>query len=208
MSAPRTTSVSVLSPSVSAASVSDRVRSVAAGAPRAIGKLVVVSHVVHYRVGETLFAYGPYAREIDIWADLFPEVVIAAPCRREVPPADCLPFTRRNIAVAAQREEGGDTVRAKLAQILALPALTLGLARVLRDADAVHVRCPGNLGLIGAVIAPLFSRRLVAKYAGQWDGYRGEPLAVRLQRWLLSSRWWRGPVTVYGRWPNQPRHVV
>src|SRR5438874_1443075 len=113
-----------------------------------------------------LFAYGPYAREIDIWADLFPEVVIAAPCRVAAPPADCLRFTRPNIRLSPQREKGGETLRAKLSQIFALPALTLGLVRVIRGADAVHVRCPGNLGLIGAAVAPLFSTRLVAKYAG------------------------------------------
>jgi glycosyltransferase involved in cell wall biosynthesis len=173
-----------------------------------IRRLVVVSHVVHYRHGAGLFAYGPYAREIDIWADLFPEVIIAAPCRDEAPPLDSLPFTRANIRIAAQKEHGGDSLRAKLAQIVALPALTIGLARTLAGADAVHVRCPGNLGLLGAVLAPLFSRRVVAKYAGQWNGYRGEPFTVRCQRWLLASRWWCGPVTVYGAWPNQPLHVV
>jgi len=29
-----------------------------------------------------------------------------------------------------------------------------------------------------------------------------------LQRRILSSRWWRGPVTVYGSWSNQPAHVI
>jgi glycosyltransferase involved in cell wall biosynthesis len=78
----------------------------------------------------------------------------------------------------------------------------------MRGAEAIHVRCPGNLGLLGILLAPLFSRHLVAKYAGQWTGYPGEPLTVRWQRALLRSRWWRGPVTVYGRWPDQPAHIV
>jgi glycosyltransferase involved in cell wall biosynthesis len=29
-----------------------------------------------------------------------------------------------------------------------------------------------------------------------------------LQRLILRSRWWRGPVTVYGRSTDQPRHVI
>jgi glycosyltransferase involved in cell wall biosynthesis len=78
----------------------------------------------------------------------------------------------------------------------------------MRDADAIHVRCPGNLGLLGAILAPCFSRFVVAKYAGQWNGYHGEPWTIGLQRRVLRSRWWRGPVTVYGDWPDQPRHVV
>ena len=170
--------------------------------------LLIVSHVVHYRHEGRLFAYGPYAREIDIWADLFPRVTIAAPCRDEEPGGDCLPFGRPNIAISPQRETGGETIRAKVGQLLALPALAWGLARAMRRSEAIHVRCPGNLGLLGTVLGPLFSRRLVAKYAGQWSDYRGEPPTSRLQKAILRSRWWRGPVTVYGRWPGQPPHVV
>lgn len=175
----------------------------------AANRLLVVSHVRHYRHGGRLYAYGPYAREIDIWADLFPQVVVAAPCRPAAPPGDCLAFTRCNISVSPQRETGGRTLKAKAAQILALPLLVWDLSRAMRQADAIHVRCPGNMGLLGAILAPLFSRRLVAKYAGQWNGYPGEPWTVRLQRAVLRSRWWRnGIVTVYGEWPGQPKHVV
>jgi hypothetical protein len=175
---------------------------------REVEKLLVVSHVVHYLYGGTLSAYGPYAREIDIWADLFPEVLIASPCRNEAPPQDAIPFTRRNVRVVPQLETGGDDWRSKIRQVLMLPAHALRLTRALREADAVHVRCPGNLGLMGAALAPLFTSRLVAKYAGQWNGYAGEPLTVKMQRAVLGSRWWKGPVTVYGEWPGQPPHVV
>ena len=172
------------------------------------GTLLIVSHVTHYQYGGTLYAYGPYAREIDIWADLFEEVRIAAPLRSERPPADALAFTRANIRVASQPETGGETVGAKLRQLALLPFLTWSLARELRSADVVHVRCPGNLGLLGVCLAPLFARYRIAKYAGQWTDYPGEAWTVRLQRAILRSRWWRAPVTVYGQWPGQPSHVV
>lgn len=171
-------------------------------------RLLVVSHVHHYRHGDQLGAYGPYAREIDIWADLFDSVVIAAPLRHGPLPGDCLAFTRTNISVWPQRLAGGETLRAKLGLVPAVPAWIIGLVRAMRTADAIHVRCPGNLGLIGAVLAPLFSRYLVAKYAGQWNEHDTERIATRVQRLLLGSGWWRGPVTVYGDWPDQPPHVV
>jgi glycosyltransferase involved in cell wall biosynthesis len=78
----------------------------------------------------------------------------------------------------------------------------------MRAADAIFVRCPGNLGLLGVMLAPLFARYRVAKYAGQWGGYPGEAVTYRWQRWLLRSRWWSAPVLVYGDWPGQPAHVV
>ena len=175
---------------------------------RSLRRLLVVSHVLHYRHGGKLYAYGPYAREIDVWAELFPELIIAAPCREEKPPGDWVAFTRANISIAPQREAGGDNWQAKVKQILSLPLLIKDLCRAMRAADAIHVRCPGNLGVLGVLLAPLFSRRLVAKYAGQWNGYPGERFALRLQRGVLRSRWWHGPVTVYGDWPNEPKHVI
>lgn len=171
--------------------------------------LLIVSHVDHYEWNGELSAYGPYAREIDIWADLFSEIVIASPLLHAQPPRDCLPFSRSNIRMAPQRRSGGDRFTAKAMQIVRLPSLIVRLARTMRGRDAIHVRCPGNLGLLGVILAPLFGVPVVAKYAGQWNGYRGEPLSVKLQRWILGSPWWRkGVVTVYGEWPGQPRQVV
>lgn len=172
-----------------------------------IQKLLVVSHVVHYQQGDRIYAYGPYAREIDIWADLFPRLVIAAPVCGTDPPGDCLPFTRSNIELIPQRVTAGTTASVKIRQILSVPSLLLSLGRAMASADAIHVRCPGNLGLLGVILAPLFSRYLVAKYTSQWTG-RAEEWTAGLQRALLRSRWWRGPVTVYGEWPDQPAHVV
>lgn len=171
-------------------------------------RLLIASHVIHYLHEGRIYAYGPYAREIDLWAELFPQVVIASPCRVSTPPGDCLPFARPNIRMAPQKEAGGTTRLAKLSLLTAIPSWIWRLSREMIAADAVHVRCPGNIGLVAAVLAPLLSRRIVAKYAGSWGGSAREPSSFRLQRRILGSRWWRGPVTVYGRWPNQRPHVT
>jgi hypothetical protein len=171
-------------------------------------RLLVVSGVVHYRHAGRVHAYTPYARELELWADLFREVVVAAPCRDAAPPDDCAAVARENVTVAPLRELAGVRARDRFAQALALPGVVLALGAAMRGAGAVHVRCPGSLGGVGAVLAPLLSRRVVAKYAGQWTGYPGEPLSYRVQRRVLASRWWHGPVTVYGRWPGQPPHVT
>jgi glycosyltransferase involved in cell wall biosynthesis len=171
-------------------------------------RLLITSHVIHYRYQGRLYAYGPYAREIDQWADLFAEVEIASPCRNQAPPGDCLPFERANISILPQKEAGGETLWAKLGLLASIPGMLWSLSTAMRRADAIHVRCPGNLGLLGAVLAPLFSRRIIAKYAAQWNGGDGEPFSARLQRAILRSWWWKGPVTVYGNWPGSPKHVI
>ncbi len=171
-------------------------------------RLVVVSCAMHYLWQGEYHAYAPYTREMDQWSQLFSELVIAAPLTETEPPADCAPFAGAKVRVVRQRSLGGETVGAKLRQLCALPWICRDLVRAFRQGDAIHVRCPGNLSLPAILLAPLFSRRLVAKYAGQWTGYPQEPSTYALQRWLLRSRWWNGPVTVYGHWPHQPRQIV
>ena len=171
-------------------------------------KLVIVSHVRHYQSAGHLHAYAPYAREVEVWADLFDEVVIAAPLCTAGPVGDCGAIRRSNVQIAPQRELGGEGRAAKLKLAWNLPAMAWDLCRALRQGDAIHVRCPGNLGFLGAILAPFFSNNLVAKFAGQWNSNPTDPLSVRFQRALLRSRWWRGPVTVCGNWPDLPPHVV
>jgi glycosyltransferase involved in cell wall biosynthesis len=171
-------------------------------------RLVIVSNVVHYRAGGKFWAYAPYAREIEMWADLFDSVLIAAPCRDEKPLGDCVPIARGNVEMAPQREAGGDTLVAKLKLAGALPKIVWELASAMRQGDAVQIRCPSNLGLIGSVIAPLFAKHRVAKYAGQWNNTPQDGLGLRFQRFMLRSRWWGSPVTVYGDWPGQPAHII
>jgi glycosyltransferase involved in cell wall biosynthesis len=170
--------------------------------------LLIISHVVHYEFGEHLYASAPYAREIEMWADLFPQVVIAAPYQMAPPTGDAIPFIHTNIVVLPLPETGGYTLTAKLYQLAMLPIIIYRLSRAMARVEALHVRCPGNVGLVGACLGPLFARYRIAKYAGQWSDYPGEARTVRFQKWILRSWWWRAPVTVYGEWPGQPAHII
>lgn len=171
--------------------------------------LLIVTHVQHYIWDDQIWAFGGYAREVDIWADIFPSIIIASPCIELSPPGDCLPLTRKNISVIpVQTRENSGILKCKFLLFFYLPRIIWKLSKLMREAWAVHVRLPGNLGAIGALLAPLFSERIIAKYAGTWPNFEGEPKTYRLQKSLLKSRWFSGPVTVYGDWPNQPDHVI
>lgn len=175
---------------------------------RPIERLLILARVTHYQHEGRLYGYTPYAREIELWADIFPKVMIAGTCRNEPPPGDCMAFTRANISILPVVEGGGHGFKARLKQMLMLPRMVWQVLGYLRRADAVHARCPCDLGCLGLVFAPLFSRYLIAKYATQWLAFDGEPVSWRIQRALIKSRWWKGPVTVYGHWPEQPAKVI
>lgn len=170
-------------------------------------RLVVVTHVCHYRRGEQLLAYGPYVSELQLWADAFTHVTIAAPVRDGTPPADAVAIRGTHVMLRAHAEAGGQGVLAKLALALHLPGMAVQLWRTTRGADLVHVRCPGNLGLLAVCLGPFLGHR-AAKYAGQWSTYPGEPFSFRLQRLLLRTRWWGAPVQAYTADRGEPAHVV
>jgi glycosyltransferase involved in cell wall biosynthesis len=177
--------------------------------PDANKKLVVITNVRHYGVGEQFYASGPYTLQIQPLADLFEKVLIAAPFQRGLPPRDCLPFANRNISILPQMETGGRTFKEKFLLFLNIPRHVLELSNAMLKGDVIQVRCPCNLGLLGTILAPLFSKYIIANYAGQWMSFTGEPFSYRLQRFILRSWWWRkGLVFVYGGEPNQPRQVI
>lgn len=168
-----------------------------------------MSHVQHYIWEGKIWAFGPYVLEIDIWADLFPAVVISSPCKYSQPTGDCLPFASQNVSVSPVVTYGeGKSFIAKFKRFISIPLLIWQLIKTMNNAWAIHVRLPGNLGAIGAILAPLFSKRLVAKYAGTWPNFDGEPFSYRFQKSILKSKWFNGPVTVYGDWPDQPGHII
>lgn len=170
-------------------------------------RLVVITHVEHgWREGR-LWAYGPYVTEMDEWAGLFDEVVIVAPGAQILGRGDLKAFQAANVRLEALQGRGGAGLRAKLGLAAAAPGWAVQIWRAMRGADVVHVRCPGNVGLVGAALAPLAGKPMIAKYAGQWGAYAGEAWSIRLQRWILRRWWRRGAVLAYTDKP-EAAHIV
>ena len=67
-----------------------------------MSNILIISHVIHYEWEGRLWAYGPYALEINVWAEIFEKVTIASPLRKVQPPGDCVPFSAANIQIAPQ----------------------------------------------------------------------------------------------------------
>jgi glycosyltransferase involved in cell wall biosynthesis len=80
----------------------------------------------------------------------------------------------------------------------------------MREADQIHLRCPGNIGLLGCFVQMFFpSKPKTAKYAGNWDPKSDQPWSYRLQKWILSNTFLtrKMKVLVYGEWANQSKNI-
>lgn len=169
-------------------------------------RLAVIGDTQHYRDAQgRLCALEPVVNQLDRWAQLFDEVVICAPLDPGPPPPGFAPYTATNLDLEPLRKAGGNTRRAKLGLAAHVVPWWRTTRRVARSVDAVHLRCPCNIGLVAIFSTWHAGARRYAMYAGVWHDYAGEPRFFRLQRKLLASRWFGGPVSVYSdRDPQRP----
>ena len=169
-------------------------------------RLAVIGDTQHYRDEQgRLCALEPVVNQLDRWAELFDEVVLCAPLDPGPPPPGFAPYRSPNFRIEPLRSAGGNTLSAKLALLLHILPWAIATRRVARSVDAVHLRCPCNIGLV-AILSTWRSGALRhAMYAGVWHDYDGEPRFFRLQRRLLGARSFGGPVSVYAdRQPSRP----
>ena len=155
------------------------------------------------------WSYEPFVLEMNVWGQLFDELIMIAPVEQGPAPAFWAPYDdSTNVSLVPYRRDKGRGLKQSRSSVLEVPTMVYSIVKAVRRAQAVHVRCPGSIGLVSALLVPLLGRRMCAKYAGQWGRYPGEARSVRLQRAILRSAWWRGPVTVYGRNPTDPEKIV
>jgi len=95
--------------------------------------------------------------------------------------------------------------------IFKIPKILGVIYKAMLWADHIHLRCPGNIGLLGCIVQILFPNKpKTIKYAGNWDPKSKQPLSYRLQKWILSNTFLtrNAKVLVYGEWPNQSKNII
>ncbi|GAB4546801.1 MAG: glycosyltransferase [Anaerolineae bacterium] len=170
--------------------------------------LLVISHTAHYlREGETV-GWGPTVKEINWLARVFDRVTHLACFHPEPAPGSALPYDTDRIHFVGVPPAGGLTLKDKARVILYGPQYFRAIIRNIGQADVIHVRCPGGVGMYGMLALSFVGRKYRwVKYAGNWVQAGNLPLSFAFQRWWLRTGLSRGPVTVNGRWENQPGHV-
>jgi glycosyltransferase involved in cell wall biosynthesis len=84
------------------------------------------------------------------------------------------------------------------------------LYKAIKSAEHIHFRCPGNIGLLGAIVQIVFpNKKKTVKYAGNFDPKSNQPWSYKLQKRILSNTFLckNCKVLVYGVWKNQTKNI-
>jgi glycosyltransferase involved in cell wall biosynthesis len=172
---------------------------------------LIITHAEHYINAEgELFAYAPYVQEMNIWLKHVDEVTIIAPRANTFDSQISLNYTHPQINFVEVSAFSLLGFTNSLKTLLVLPGITYTILKAMKTADHIHLRCPGNMGLIGCFAQVLFPQKTkTAKYAGNWDPQAKQPWSYNLQKWILNNTFLTKnmKVLVYGNWPNQSKNI-
>jgi len=173
-------------------------------------KFVIITHVSHVCKNNEYLGYSPYIQEMNIWLKYVDEVIIIAPLKkREVTPID-ISYQHDKINFRIVPDFSFISLKSILTSIFKLPIIFWKIFLGMKTANHIHLRCPGNMGLIGCFVQILFPNKTkTAKYAGNWDPKSKQPWSYRLQKWILNNRFLTRnmQVLVYGDWENQSKNI-
>ena len=173
-------------------------------------KFAIITHVIHGKESGNYFGYEPYVREMNLWLKNVSEVLIVAPLHttHKSPIQDF--YQHESVTFTQVANFDISSVKNALHSAVVLPKIVWKIYQTMKSADHIHLRCPGNIGLLGCLVQILFpSKPKTAKYAGNWDPKAKQPLTYRLQKWILSNTTLTKnmQVLVYGEWENSSKNI-
>jgi glycosyltransferase involved in cell wall biosynthesis len=170
----------------------------------------IVSHVIHIEKENNFFAYSPYINEMDVWIKHFDDVLVVAPkAQFELNPIHAH-YQHKNVKFIPINKFDILTSKGILTSLFSIPINCWSIFKAMKKADHIHLRCPGNIGLLGCIVQIAFpKKKKSAKYAGNWDPKAKQPLSYRIQKRILSNTFLTKniQVLVYGEWENQSINI-
>ncbi len=174
-------------------------------------KFAIITHVVHKQQGNRYFAYAPYVREMNVWSQFVTQLLIVAPVEEKELTAIDYPYHHEVIEFIPIDAIDFLSWKSRITTFFKLPRIAWQIFKAMYQADHIHLRCPGNIGLIGCLVQILFPfKSKTAKYAGNWDPKAKQPWSYRFQKWLLSSTFLTRnmQVLVYGEWEGSSKNSL
>lgn len=170
----------------------------------------IITHVPHGKIGSNYFAYAPYVKEMNVWLKYVDKVIVVAPLNLSKQTSIEIEYNHSNIEFKTVGKFNVLSIASILKTLVQVPQISIAIFKAMKKADHIHLRCPGNMGLMGCLIQIFFpSKPKTAKYAGNWDLKAKQPLSYRIQKWILNNTFLTKNmnVLVYGEWENSSKNI-
>lgn len=168
---------------------------------------LIITQVPHVYYDGKYYSYAPYVQEMNLWLKYVDHLVVLGPLHSTgvTPSAIDLAYEHSNITFRPIPAFQASKLSGLFQTISAFFIILIKAIRCMKKADHIHLRCPGNVGLIGCLAQVFFpSKNKTAKYAGNWDWNSQQPFSYRLQQRILRNTFLTRKMTtlVYGQWPD------
>ena len=170
----------------------------------------IITHVTHSHSDGKYYGYAPYINEMNVWLKHVDKVIIVAPLKDFLISEMHKNYTHNNIQFIAVPAFSLTSFKEILKTITVLPIIFFKVFWAMLSSNHIHLRCPGNMGLIASIIQIFFpNKNKTAKYAGNWDEIPNQPLSYKIQKQILRNTFLTHnmQVLVYGEWKNQTRNI-
>ncbi|MEP1487184.1 MAG: glycosyltransferase family 4 protein [Algibacter sp.] len=169
---------------------------------------LIVTNAPTLKKESNYFSYAPYVNEINIWLKYADQFAVLSPTvyNQELLVSN-FSKTPKLFSIPSL---SFNSIPKAVKSVFYIPIILIKLYKAMVWADHIHLRCPGNIGLLGCFIQMFFPKKnKTAKYAGNWDPKAQQPLSYKLQKWILKNTFFTRniQVLVYGNWRNQTRNI-
>ncbi len=170
----------------------------------------IITHVNHFKEDKKYYAYAPYVREMNLWFKYVDKVVIVAPNNKQDKTVLDIAYQHPDITFKKVLPFDVTSLKNTIKTLFILPSILYTIYKAMKSADHIHLRCAGNMALLGCFVQILFpKKKKTAKYAGNWDPNAKENFSISLQKWLLNNTFLTRnmQVMVYGEWEKSSKNV-
>ncbi len=172
---------------------------------------LIVTHVLHTKKDNKFYGYAPYINEMNSWIKNVDKVTIIAPKKDYMISAIHQNYNHQNIDFIAVPAFSFTNLNNSIQSLFIIPYIILKLFFAFAKSNHIHLRCPGNMGLLGCLVQIFFPfKNKTVKYAGNWDSNSKQPISYNLQKKIVSNTFLskKIKVLVYGNWENQSKNIL
>lgn len=173
-------------------------------------KFLIITHTPHKRFHEQLYAYEPYVREMNLWTQFVSETRVVTPISNATPRPIDAAYKSKNISAVSIPQFNFVSASQALKSLFKIPIILFRIFQQCYWADHIHLRCPGNVALLGCLVQIFFPKKMkTVKYAGNWDPNSKQPRTYRWQKNIISNTFLTRncKVLVYGEWLGATKNI-